>query len=487
MFDADRENLLPFWSDAPDRQVLWDDRTRIWLTERELRAQCMAVARQLERPGKGLVFLLSSNRAEALVAFLAAVTAGHAVALIDPGLAVDRIDNLCAPYSPDFVLGCGEVEWLREAANRPGEWDIAEGEQSGLVVASRRTPVSAPAISPDLQVLLLTSGTTGNAKFVRLSARAIAANAKQIALSLSLGTSSVAIAHLPLHYSYGLSVVTSHLAAGARIALMDDAITSESFWQKVAASGGTHFPGVPFHYAVLARLGFGVVPVSVDTLTQAGGHLGTDLQKSILQKAEERGARMFVMYGQTEASPRIATVPPARLREKLGSVGLALPDGRLQIVDEDGAPLASGKTGAVVYQGPNVMMGYAENREHLALGDVMGGRLETGDLGWMDREGYLFLSGRTARFAKIAGLRISLDDIEREVSELGAVACIERGERVIVMFEGDVPADAKARLKTIALSAKIPSSSFAVGSLAQMPRKSNGKIDYGRVKEIANV
>lgn len=487
MIDASCAGLFPLGADAPDRAILWDDVSTSWQTERALRAQCIAVASQLEQSDKQLVFVLADNRAAILVALLAAAAAGHAVALIDPNLTADRLDSLCARYGPDVVIGTACSEWIRRASDQSADWDISTGAAPSLILARRKAPNTGPTIAPELLLLLLTSGTTGSAKFVRLSRRAVVANAAQIAASLSLDPVSVAIAHLPLHYSYGLSVVTSHLAAGGRIALLDDAVTSPSFWSKADACGGTHFPGVPFHYSVLARFGFDVVPASIDTFTQAGGHLDGRLQKAILDKAAERRARFFVMYGQTEASPRMTTVPHDRLREKLGSVGIALPRGKLLIVDGDGALLSAEEIGAVVYEGPNVMMGYAEGRDDLAKGDLSRGRLETGDLGRLDRDGYLYLSGRVARFAKIAGLRLSLDDIEKEISALGTVACIDQGERIIVGFEGVVPEGAKERLKTLALACKIPASSFAVRSLPDMPRKSNGKIDYTRVREMADV
>lgn len=354
-------------------------------------------------------------------------------------------------------------------------------------MAARRTAASAGPLAAELGLLLLTSGTTGSSKFVRLSWSAVAANARQIAASLSLTPDSVAIAHLPFHYSYGMSVATSHLAAGGRIAFIEDAVTSPDFWGKVRASGGTHFPGVPFHYNVLARLGFDMVPPSVDTFTQAGGHLDERMQIAVRARADERKARFFVMYGQTEAAPRISCMPSERLREKLGSVGIAMPGGRLVIVDPEGAPLPAGETGRVVYEGPNVMMGYAEHRADLALGDVTGGRLETGDLGRLDADGFLFLSGRAARFAKIAGLQLSLDDMERELASLGTLACIDLGERIALAFEGEVPPAAKEQAKALARACKIPPASFVLRALPELARKSSGKIDYARLKGALDV
>jgi acyl-CoA synthetase (AMP-forming)/AMP-acid ligase II len=485
MIDPSCAGLFPLSAGKPDRPLLWDDNSQRWQTEGELRAQVMELAAHIEKPEKKLLFLLAHNRTDILAALLAAAAAGHAIALIDPNLAADRIENLVARYRPDVIIGLRDAEWMRHPASNSAEWRTSQ--VSGLTLADRTESDASPEIAPELLLLLLTSGTTGSSKFVRLSRHAVTANAGQIASSLSLDSESVAIAHLPLHYSYGLSVVTSHLAAGRRIAMLDDSVTSPTFWSKVDACGGTHFPGVPFHYTVLARLGFNVVPSSIDTFTQAGGHLDTRIQKSILEKTAERNARYFVMYGQTEAAPRMTTLPHDKLHEKIGSVGVALPGGKLSIVDTDGNALPDDSTGAVVYEGPNVMMGYAEGRDDLGTGDTSRGRLETGDLGWLDSEGYLFLSGRAARFAKIAGLRLSLDDIEKAIAHLGPAACIDRGERIIVGFENAIPDGAKEEIKAIAQACKIPSTSFALRAWPDIPRKSNGKIDYAKVRELADV
>ncbi len=485
MIDRTFAGLLDRPAGFLDRPLLWDDVTGVWLSERRVADLSLALAAKLERTEKGLAFLFATNTSATLVGFLGLAAAGHAVALIDPTLPDDKLSNLLTRYQPEFLIGSEPLAGIGPVA--AAEWALSDPTSETPAIAVRRARTGQPPLHPDLGALLLTSGTTGSAKFVRLSHTALAVNARQIAESLALTPNSVAIGHLPFHYSYGLSVATSHLVSGGRIAFINDTLTSESFWTKVKASDGTHFPGVPFHYSVLARLGFDRVPPSVDTFTQAGGHLDRRIQEMILTKANARGARVFVMYGQTEAAPRIACVPSDRLHQKLGSVGLAMPGGKLSIARPDGTSLPTGETGLVAYEGANVMLGYAESRSDLAQGDVMGGKLETGDLGWMDGEGFLYLSGRAARFAKIAGLRLSLDDIERQLASLGSVACVDLGDRIAAVFEGEIPQNAKAHTKALALANKIPPASFALRALAELPRKANGKIDYARVKGAIDV
>jgi acyl-CoA synthetase (AMP-forming)/AMP-acid ligase II len=261
---------------------------------------------------------------------------------------------------------------------------------------------------------------------------------------------------------------------------------SKTFWESIAKAGGTHFPGVPFHFATLARLGLPMVPDCVTTFTQAGGALDVKIQTRMHDFAEGRGARFFVMYGQTEAAPRMTSLPHSSFVGKAGSVGLALPGGRI-VIEKDSVALGAGQNGDVVYQGPNVMQGYADQRSDLAKGDELGGRLETGDVGYLDGDGFLFLTGRTKRFAKIAGLRLGLDQMEKEFNSVGVVACIDGGEKIIVFFDEGADSLLKERARAIAAEYKIPPTSFSLRRIEAIPRLTGGKVNYAQLKEAANV
>jgi acyl-CoA synthetase (AMP-forming)/AMP-acid ligase II len=423
-----------------------------------------------------------------VIGLLSAAAAGHATALIDPSLPEDVLKGLIEAYQPELVLGARDFgEKLRAVADAGAASGSLSSRAGAIEWIARDLGPSSVPIDPALELLLSTSGTTGSRKYVRLSRDAVVANARQIAKALAIDESSVGVAHLPLHYSYGLSVVTSHLAAGGRIFLVNDSITSPGFWSKIGNVGGSHFPGVPFHYAALARLGAGVAPDSIKVFTQAGGALDLRIQTKIHEWATLRGGQFFVMYGQTEATPRMATLQHADFSRKAGSVGVALAGGRLSIVDDKGAPLPADTIGTVVYEGPNVMLGYAMSRSDLGKGDEMKGRLETGDLGRLDADGFLYLTGRTKRFAKIAGYRLGLDEIEQELFAVCSVACLDLGEKIAVVHEQESETALKSRLRELAVNYKVPSSSFALRKVAQIPRGSSGKIDYARLKDTLSV
>ena len=479
--------LLPLIAPLERAPAARDDRSDVWLTRQELREASLGLAENIASERKRLVFLFCGNACETVIGLLAAAAAGHAVALIDPSLAEDKLSALIEAYRPEVVLSTPDIgARLRERA-LPSRWRSYSSPAGVVEWTATDNSAREVEIHPALQLLLSTSGTTGSQKYVRLSRDAIVANARQIADALAIDERSVGIAHLPMHYSYGLSVVTSHLAAGGRIYLVNDSITSPSFWSKIANVGGSHFPGVPFHYAALARLGASLVPDSVKVFTQAGGALDPRIQAKIHDWATMRDGRFFVMYGQTEASPRMTTLQHADFSRKAGSVGVALAGGRLSIVDDEGAPLPAGAAGTVVYEGPNVMLGYAMSGADLDKGDELEGRLETGDLGRLDAEGFLYLTGRAKRFAKIAGYRLGLDEIERELVAVCSVACIDLGEKIGVVHEQASETALKARVRELAASYKVPSSSFSLLKTAQIPRGASGKINYAQLRESLRV
>jgi acyl-CoA synthetase (AMP-forming)/AMP-acid ligase II len=319
-------------------------------------------------------------------------------------------------------------------------------------------------VHPDLALLLTTSGSTGDPKLVRLSGSAVLANAGQVAESLGITGDDVAITTLPLFYSYGLSVLHSHLLRGATVVLERTGLMQKEFWRAVDEHRVTSLAFVPYQYEMLKRLRFDPAGhPSVRTITQAGGRLRAELVTDFAQRMASAGGRMFVMYGQTEAAPRMAALPPDRIADKLGSAGLAMPGGAFAIEEDE-----------VVYRGPNVMMGYAENGADLARGDELGGVLRTGDLGRLDDEGFLFLTGRIKRMGKVFGVRINLDDVERHFP----VAAVAGDDKLHVFAEGVSADEARALRTKIAEWLGTHFTGVQVRPIEVLPLLPNGKTDY---------
>jgi acyl-coenzyme A synthetase/AMP-(fatty) acid ligase len=468
--DESRRGLLG--PAADDRPCIKDDRSG-WISRSALMQAVDELGLRISHAGPGLVFLLASNDVPTVVGLLAAWSTQMPVALLDPRLSAEAVERLIGTYQPEVVLG-------RELANEDSRYhSISIQHAFGANVANFARAPRRNTINPDLALLLSTSGSTGSPKFVRLARDAVMANAGQIARALAIDAMDVGIAHLPLHYSYGLSVVTSHFFAGASISLTNAQVTEAALWRRITEDSGTHFPGVPFHYSVLDRLGVKrMVPSSVRTFTQAGGHLDHGTRLRCHQAISGRGGRFYVMYGQTEAGPRMTTLQSDDFPKYSATVGRALEGGTLSIIDDNGLPQPANVEGNVVYHGPNVMMGYATDRDHLALPDTQSGRLETGDRGLLSEDGFLTLTGRTQRFAKIAGLRIALDEIEASLGSSGSVAALAPKERIVLYVHKSVASEVKTRAAQLAQRLRLPSTVFVTRPVDSIPLKSSGKIDY---------
>lgn len=413
---------------------------------------------------RGLAFLSCDNSVGSVRDLLAALEAEIPVALVDAGLDADLLSGLLARYRPDVFLQTSPPAAEGVHGAGPGVWVTAQ---------------PGPPSHPDLAVLLTTSGSTGSPKLVRLSRGNVLANAQQIAASLGLAPADCGVTALPVFYSFGMSIVTSHAWAGSRLLVTDRGVLDPQFWADIEAGEVTVIPGVPTTFMMVKRLGFADRELPrVRALIQAGGRLAPELVSYFSEVMRGRGGEFFVMYGQTEAAPRMACLPPVRLPEKLGSVGVAVEGGRLRIMDAE-SELPAGTVGEVVYSGPNVMMGYAQSREELQLGDVQGSSLHTGDLGYIDEEGFLFLTGRTKRIAKVAGARVSLDEIEAMATQLAPVAAVDAGEAGVTVFTTVTDPDVRSQVRRdLARRLHVAVKLIAVESVTALPLMANGKVDY---------
>lgn len=426
-------------------------------------------------PGEGqLVVVLVESTTATVVHYMACLRHGNPVLLLDPQSPPGRLSALVDLYAPAQV-------WAASRPLLPGARELP-----GVMGSVWTAPTTPSQAHPDLALLLSTSGTTGAAKAVRLARSNVVANARSIAAYLEINATERALLHLPLHYSYGLSVLNSHLEAGASVLLTNMGLIEPAFWKEAAAHECTSLAGVPFTFDLLRRVGFPKMrPATLRTLTQAGGRMEPSMVDMAAGWMEACDGRLWVMYGQTEATARMAYVPPADLARKRGSAGRAIPGGRFRIQDDRGRDMPAGEVGEVIYEGPNVMMGYAESAADLARGDELRGSLRTGDLGRLDADGFLFLTGRLKRFVKPFGLRIALDELEAFVAAGGPVAATGT-DRLITLHVEAGRVDADDLPDTLAQRYKLPRTLFEIRFVASLPRTSNGKVDY-QALEAAHV
>jgi acyl-CoA synthetase (AMP-forming)/AMP-acid ligase II len=432
----------------------------------ELAARVQACAAKLGE--RSLIFLFCRNTVSSVVWYLAALEGGHAVALLPAGLAAEFQERLMDLYKPEWILSPDRADYAAmgyQAAGEEGLW--------------RRFSDLAGPLHPDLSLLLSTSGTTGNPKFVRLTRANIEANTESISAALGIQPDDRAIASLSMHYSYGLSVLNTHLREGASIALTDEGLMSSGFWNVFRSRNCTSFAGVPYSYQILKRLRPQTLRVdSLRTMTQAGGKLHADLAREFHGWITERNGRFFVMYGQTEATARICILPSNALPQRPGSAGIAIPGGRLSVQGPEGLTAEPGIEGELVYEGPNVMMGYAGRREDLTRGDELGGVLFTGDTAQLDSEGFVYISGRAKRDAKLYGLRVNLDDVEQLLRSHGPAAVIASEGKLVIFCEQGDASDYTRYRQELAAKLQVHHQAFEFRRIERLPLNASGKIDY---------
>lgn len=409
---------------------------------------------------KKLVAVVAEPCEHAVISYLAALHGNHAVAMI-PSCNSSALDDFIADFAPDIV--CRRVD---------GRWRC-----TAQIVRSALSP------HPELALMLGTSGSTGKSQFVRLSATAVEANARAIAGYLGLTPQDRAALILPFHYSYGLSVLNSHLEAGAGIYFPRCGASDAGFAAEMREAACTNISGVPYSFEMLERRGFldHDLP-ALRFMTAAGGRMPPRLTETFRRRLEAKSGQLFLMYGQTEATARIAYVPPQSLAENPQSIGIAIPGGRLWLADRDGKPIERDNVeGELFYSGPNVMMGYASERSDLARGAEIDA-LKTGDLAIRNAQGFYSIAGRSKRISKIAGLRVNHEAVERALEKAGMTATvIGDDERLLAILTGS-PASDDDVLRVMMATSALPRPHLAVDRIAVLPRLPSGKIDYAALR-----
>jgi acyl-CoA synthetase (AMP-forming)/AMP-acid ligase II/peptidoglycan/LPS O-acetylase OafA/YrhL/acyl carrier protein len=407
-----------------------------------------------------LVLVEGANTVDTVAAYLGALAGGHPV-LLAPSDRAGHLEDLVDRYRPDVVV-------------RAAEPSLDERHRG-----------TVHDLHPDLALLLTTSGTTGSPKLVRLSHRNLESNAAAIATYLRLFPDDRAVTSLPLHYCYGLSVLHSHLVAGAGVVLTDLSVTDPCFWARVRDDRVTGLPGVPYTFDLLDRVGFADMDLPhLRYVTQAGGRLAPDRVAYWSGVGRRNGWDLYVMYGQTEATARMAYLPPELAEHHPDAVGKAVPGGAFTLRRPTGA--RPDDPGELVYHGPNVMLGYAEHPADLALGCAVT-ELRTGDLATIDDTGLVRIVGRTGRFLKLFGLRIDLDQAEHLLAAEGVTAlCTGTDTELVVAVEapsGEASAAGAAAVESrrirglLAAAFGLPLTAVRVAALPAFPRRDNGKPD----------
>jgi len=324
-------------------------------------------------------------------------------------------------------------------------------------------------------ILLNTSGSTGAPKYVKLIEPNLQSNTKAIAGYLKLSPHDKSITDLPLSYTYGLSVLNTHMYTGGSVYLSEASLFQKNYYEIQDFFNPTFFSGVPSSYEICRSLKFKpLLAKSLRNYTQAGGKLKIETQELLLKLAKSRSSKLFIMYGQTEATARISYLDLTLNSHKIGSVGMPIEDTEIQIRNQNNKNI-----GEIYIKGPGVFSGYAYVPEDLFLPNETIQWLRTGDLGYLDNDGYLYVTGRLKRISKIDGVRLDLDSIENELNRSSKNIIVVGDDKYLYIVSSGMIPDLKQIYKII------NKTKVKTIQLEQIPSTNSGKPDYSKVIKLA--
>ena len=417
-----------------------------------------------------LVFLHCANNIESVVFYLGVLNANAIPVLLDDGIPLANLTALIDCYQPSYAVVSSALTYALQ-----GKELLVAGDRILIAVESQRDY----EISDELAQLMTTSGSTGSPKFVRQTEENLRTNSSAIRDYLGITPGDRAITTLPMSYSYGLSIINSHLISGASIVMNQASVTQKDFWKLLNVSGANNFGGVPYLFDVLGRMKVLKDEFkSLRYITQAGGKLAPQTFGKMLEICNGINLPLVLMYGQTEASPRMSYLPPEMLSTKGQSIGVPLPGGKFWLKDERGRVVKEhNHVGELHYSGRNVVLGYAESRIDLIRGDDFLGELATGDLARCDEDGYYYVVGRRTRFLKIHGHRVNLDHLEEVLGNNGFFCvCTGDDKQIDIVVEGHV--DRSRIINCVTGNTNLHQSAFSVSVVKTLPRSVSGKLIY---------
>jgi len=427
---------------------------------------------------RSLVFVVCRNCYESIVGYLGLLRAQAAVVLLDAALNSAFLVKLLTIYRPEYIYLPMEVNLLDSQCSEVYSF-------GGYRLLKTNYAIDYPLFD-DLALLLTTSGSTGSPKLVRQSYKNINSNVASIAQYLKISANDRPITTMPMSYAYGLSIINGHLLQGATLVLTETTLMERKFWEMMKTYEVTTFGGVPYTYEILKKLRFSRMDLpALQYITQAGGKLAPKLVKEFADICNEKKMKFYVMYGQTEATARMAYLPWEQARLRSDSIGIAIPGGEFWLEDDLRNVIVNDDTiGELVYRGDNVTLGYAEDRYALARNDENRGILRTGDLAKRDSEGFYYIVGRKNRFLKIFGNRINLDEVEQIVNGMGYDCACTGIDDCLTIHVTNVSGNELNQLKRkIADLIGINQSGIVFVAIDKIPRNSSGKVLYSALNK----
>ena len=421
-----------------------------------------------------LIFFLCNNTIDSISLYVSFIKKGVVPILINSDLEESLIRDIIDKYNPSYIFTplTNQNYYLN--------YDEFLTYNSFSVLKSANS--FQTELDSELAILLSSSGSTGSPKLIRISYENLLSNAISISNYLNLNSDEIAITNLPMNYSYGLSIINSHLYVGAKIVVTEKSVIQRDFWELVKINNVTSLSGVPYTYEILKKLKFFKMDLpSITYMTQAGGKLSNSIIEEFANHCGNNSIDFFVMYGQTEGTARLSYLNPNNILEKLGSIGKAIPGGEFRLLSNKNKIIELPNIeGELVYIGKNVMLGYANEISDLSKGAELNNTLYTGDIAYRDEEGYFYITGRKKRFIKIYGNRFSLDEIENHIKN-NEIECACTGlDDKLKVFITDINNEQK--VKNVLRKLKIQKSAFKILTIQILQKNSSGKVLYSKLK-----
>ena len=435
----------------------------------ELEKYSNDLAKNFEK--ENLMFLICENNIESILFYLSSLKKNCALVLLEKNITEINLNELISKYEPRYIF------INKKKKHNFSKFNIRKNYMNYILLENKKKIKFK--INKDLKILISTSGTTGNPKYVKLTKQNLDSNTLSILKFLKINKKDTTITTLHMNYVYGLSIINTHLVAGAKIVLNDYSVIDKNFWSSLIINKITNINGVPYLYEILDKIKFLDKNLSsIRFFTQAGGKIDKKIQKKLITFCLRNKKKVFFMYGSAEATARMGYLPWKYVKEKSGSIGKAIQGGKFWLEDKNKKKIKHNqKSGELIYSGKNVSSGYANSYKDLKK-DNNSDILRTGDYAKRDKDGFYYLLGRSDRFIKIQGNRLNLEDIEIYTSSFGikSVCKLKKNNKIEIFVEKDV--DEKMLLKKIKNKITIHPSNFLIKKISKFPINKNLKISY---------
>lgn len=459
------------------KKIFIKNKNKISLIEKDLKVTYSKLLNEINKifsilhDKKFLILIVSSNTKEFITIYAGSLIYKKTSLLIDQNtdeISLNKIINL---YRPRYIF-------IKKNNNYKKFKTIYEFDEY-VIVETKFIQSVKP--NDKLALLLSTSGSISSPKLVRISYRNLFDNTEKIKNYLKIRSQDTVITSLNPSYSYGISIINTHLSAGAKIILNNDSVVNKNFWDLFRIYRPVSFSGVPSTYEILSRLGYSKLPFKkLKYMTSAGGRLNKNIQIKLSRFCKKKKIKFYNMYGQTEASPRMSYLNPIEFDKRYESIGKPIKGGSFRL--KNTFKVYKKLIGEITYQGKNVCLGYAKKLSDLKKGDENKGTLKTGDLAYRDKDGFYYIVGRKDRNIKIYGNRLNLDEIEKKFKEINInCVCIKKNEKIILF---SVISKEKI-IKNLKNILKLNLNFFLIKKIKKIPLNKNKKINYKILESYA--